>query len=270
MAKQLIRFPGRMSRFSLRLIGAVVTFLFSFFVYASGQVISGGRALPIADSSIVLPVIAYGVMSPVPVTFTVKGTIRSKADSTPVKNARVTVKHQDTEQPVDSSLTATDGSFTMTFPGNWGVNYWILEVQDSLFLTKDTLLADTFSLNYPADSINIENGLPTLDVELYLQKIPMAARLIGGSDISKAAPSLQLTQKTKGSIETSYVLPTSGQIHMALYGVNGRLVKTFLDRYESEGKHEASLGISGLPSGIYFLKLQTNTHAAITRISYTE
>lgn len=258
MAKQLIRFPGQMSRFSLRLIGTVVTFLFSFFVYASGQVISGGRALPIADSSIVLPVIAYGVMSPIHVSFTIKGTIRSKADSTPVKNARVTVKHQDTEQPVDSSLTATDGSFSMAFFGMGILNNWILEVQDSLFLTKDTLISDT------------GNAIDTKDVELYLQKIPLAAKPIGGSDIAKAAPSLQVRQEARGSIETSYVLPTSGQIHMALYGVNGRLVKTFLDRYESEGKHEASLGISGLPSGIYFLKLQTDTHAAITKISYTE
>ena len=102
------------------------------------------------------------------------------------------------------------------------------------------------------------------------KRFRLAAKPIGGSDIAKAAPSLQVRQEARGSIETSYVLPTSGQIHMALYGVNGRLVKTFLDRYESEGKHEASLGISGLPSGIYFLKLQTDTHAAITKISYTE
>jgi hypothetical protein len=257
-----------MSRFSLRLIGIVVTFLFSFFVNASGQVISNGRALAKADSSIAVP--AYGIPPPFPVIFTVKGTIRSLADGTPIENAKVAVQYKATKQPIDSSLTATDGSFSMTFPGNWGVNYWIFEVQDSLFLTKDTLLADTFSLNYPADSINIENGLPTLNVELYLQKIPLAAKPIGGSDISKEATSLQVRQEAKGSIETSYVLPTSGQIHLALYGVNGRLEKSFLDRYESAGKHEASLGISGLPTGIYFLKLQTNTHMAISKISYTE
>ena len=258
MAKQLIRFPGHMSRILLRIIGMAVTSLFTFFVSASGQIITTGRALAKADSIIVIPtygIIAYGVIG---TYFTIKGTIRSAADSTPVKSAKVTVKHQDTEQPIDSSFTAIDGSFSMAFFGIGILNNWILEVQDSLFLTKDTLISDT------------GNAIDTKDVELYLQKIPLAAKPIGGSDIAKAAPSLQVRQEARGSIETSYVLPTSGQIHMALYGVNGRLVKTFLDRYESVGKHEASLGISGLPTGIYFLKLQTNTHAAITKISYTE
>ena len=262
MAKQLIRFPGHMSRLLLRIIGMAVTFLFTFVVYVSGQVISTGRFLSKADSGYINPlygpIYAYGMPTAL---FTIKGTIRSLADSTPVKNAKIIVQDSAKEVLV-SSFTAANGSFSMTPMSGITVlaepNNWILEVQDSLFLTKDTLISIP---SYQGD---------TVDVELYLQKIPLAAKPIGGSDISKAAPSLQVRQEARGSIETSYVLPTSGQMHLALYGVNGRLVKTFLDRYESVGKHEASLGISGLPAGIYFLKLQTDTHMAITKISYTE
>ena len=60
MAKKIIRLPGRMSMMLLRLIGAAVTFLFTFFVYASGQIIqTTSKGLAKADSTIVVP--DYGI-----------------------------------------------------------------------------------------------------------------------------------------------------------------------------------------------------------------
>jgi hypothetical protein len=140
----------------------------------------------------------------------------------------------------------------MTFNHAVGVNSWILEVRDSLFGTKDTLIS------FPA------NGSDTVNVDLYLQKIPLMAKP-AGSNVSQA-PSLLVCREAKGSIETRYTLQVAGRTTLALYGATGRLVREFFNRSESAGEHQARLETSGLSAGIYFLKLQTESHAAITRI----
>ncbi len=252
MAKRIIRLPGRMSIVLLRLAGTAITFLFAFFVYASGQIVSAGRSLVRVDVSAISP--AYGiVMYGPPITSsTIKGTIRSAVDSTPLKNAKIVVQDTAAGQTIDSGFTADSGSYSMTFNHAVGINSWVLEVRDSLYITKDTLIS------FPA------NGNDTLNVDLYLQKMPLMVRP-AGSNVSQA-PSLLAGQEAKGSIETRYTLQVAGRAHLALYAATGRLVREFFDRSESAGEHQARLETSGLPAGIYFLKLQTGTHAAITRI----
>jgi hypothetical protein len=269
MAKKIIRLPGRMSMVLLRLIGAAVTFLFTFFVYASGQIISSGRALAKTDSSVVLP--AYGVVplygiivwyGPASAQFSIKGTIRSQADNATIENVKVFLKDTTTKQVVDSVLTAADGSFSMTFFQAPGFNTWIFEAQDvdgaqnGSFQNKDTLI-----------SIPSGSGLAdTVTIELYLQKISQAVNP-AGPGASPAAMSMHAWRSANGTIEMRYALPAEAQTRMALYGATGRLVKEIFDRSESAGEHEARLEISGLSAGIYFLKLQAGAHAAITRIS---
>jgi hypothetical protein len=91
--------------------------------------------------------------------FTIKGTIKSQITSKPLANAKIII--QDTaKQILDSTFTAANGSFSMT-PMSGPMahiepNNWVLEVQDSPLLTKDTLISIP---SYRGD---------TLDVELYL------------------------------------------------------------------------------------------------------
>ena len=268
MAKKIIRLPGRMSMVLLRLIGAAVTFLFTFFVYASGQIISSGRALAKTDSSVVLP--AYGVVplygiivwyGPASAQFSIKGTIRSQADNSTIENVKVFLKDTTTKQVVDSAFTAADGSFSMTFQAPM-FNTWNFEAQDvdgaqnGSFQNKDTLIS------VPP----VGGWADTVTIELYLQKLSQAVNP-AGPGASPAAMSMRAWRSANGTIEMRYALPAGAQTRMALYGATGRLIKEIFDRSESAGEHEARLEISGLSAGIYFLKLQAGAHAAITRIS---
>ena len=268
MAKKIIRLPGRMSMVLLRLIGAAVTFLFTFFVYASGQIISSGRALVKADTSVVIP--AYGVVplygiivwyGPAYAQFSVKGTIRSQADNATIENVKVFLKDTTTKQVVDSAFTAADGSFSMTFQAPM-FNTWNFEAQDvdgaqnGSFQNKDTLIS------VPP----VGGWADTVTIELYLQKLSQAVNP-AGPGASPAAMSMRAWRSANGTIEMRYALPAGAQTRMALYGATGRLIKEIFDRSESAGEHEARLEISGLSAGIYFLKLQAGAHAAITRIS---
>ncbi|HQG45477.1 MAG TPA: FlgD immunoglobulin-like domain containing protein, partial [bacterium] len=56
-------------------------------------------------------------------------------------------------------------------------------------------------------------------------------------------------------------LPRSGRIHLAIYDLQGRLVRTLADEVQSAGQH--SLNWSGnsadgqaLPSGVYFCRME--------------
>ncbi len=291
MAKKLIRLPGRMSGMLLRLIGTGITFLFTFFVYASGQIVqstSSGKSTSAknvlakaghADSAIsVAP--AYGI-SPMygPIAeygmphaqFSIKGTIRSLDKDSPVENEKIVVQDTATKQVVDSAFTAADGSFFITFSQYPAVlNTWILEARDvdgtqnGSFLNKDTLVS------IPADSLKGGSGwyigADTVDVELYLTRASSAAAPLRPQD-SKTRPSMLVWRGLDGAIDMRYSLPSQEQTRLALFGANGRLVRELFDKSESAGLHEARLETSGLLAGTYFLKLQAGSMAAITRIS---
>jgi hypothetical protein len=269
MAKKIVRLPGRMSMMLLRLIGAAVTFLFTFFVYASGQIIQPtSRGLAKADSSVVLP--AYGiapmygvVLYGMPyVSFTIKGTVRSLSDNALIEGIKVAVKDTTTKMTIDSAFTTDNGAFFMTFTQAPGFNTWILEAQDvdgaqnGSFQNKDTLI-----------SIPAVSGMAdTATVELYLQKLSQSVNP-AGPGASPAAMWMRAWRGANGTIETSYMLPNAGRTFVGLYGINGRLIRELFDRSESAGIHDTRLETTGLPAGIYFLKLQTQSHAAITKIS---
>jgi hypothetical protein len=275
MARKMIRLPGRMSMVLLRLIGAAVTFLFTFFVYASGQIIqTTSKGLTKADSTIVVPdygiaplygvIPLYGIVvwyGPASAQFSIKGTIRSQADNATIENVKVFLKDTATMQVVDSASTAADGSFFMTF-GHAPLNTLIFEAQDidgaqnGSFQNKDTLI-----------SVPAISGLAdTVTIELYLQKLSQAVNPVGPG-ASPTAMSMRAWRSANGTIEMRYALMAGAQTRMALYGATGRLIKEIFDRSESAGEHAARLETSGLSAGIYFLKLQTGTRAAITRIS---
>ena len=89
---------------------------------------------------------------------------------------------------------------------------------------------------------------------------------ITGANVSKPLLSMQVRYGINGIVEINYMLPIQGQTHIALYGINGRLIKELFNKYQFSGKHEIGLETSGLSSGIYFLKLQVDSHEATIKI----
>ncbi|UCC12875.1 MAG: T9SS type A sorting domain-containing protein, partial [candidate division WOR-3 bacterium] len=51
-----------------------------------------------------------------------------------------------------------------------------------------------------------------------------------------------------------------------LYDATGRFVKKVFDGYCDTGTHEFDIGLSGMPAGIYFVRLQAGEHTHMTKI----
>jgi len=59
-----------------------------------------------------------------------------------------------------------------------------------------------------------------------------------------------------------YILPARGTIALALFNALGQRVMTIAAGVQDAGEHEVRLDASGLPSGIYFYRLQAGSNAA--------
>jgi hypothetical protein len=255
MARKLKLMPGRMSRGLLRLIGMAITFLFTWFVYASGQIITAaGKSASAARMQPLIP--AYGDVEKGMLSsqFSVKGTIKSWLDGSGIGNARITLRDTAAKQIVDSTITSADGAFFMTFlqPGLF-VNIWLLGARANNFFGKDTLISIS-----GGDTVNVNL---ILDWAVPVYGCPPPPAKFGILNMSAQA------WRANGVIEMRYSLPTQGQAHMALYNANGSLAREIFERYESAGQHEVRVETSGLSAGIYFLKFQVGAQVAITKIT---
>lgn len=64
-----------------------------------------------------------------------------------------------------------------------------------------------------------------------------------------------------------YQLPCPGQVILNLYNPAGQKIRTLLDEYQQEGKHQFNLSVRGLSSGIYFYRLQFDRYLETKRIT---
>ena len=60
----------------------------------------------------------------------------------------------------------------------------------------------------------------------------------------------------------SYQLSAFSRVNLALYDINGRLVRTLTDGWEAAGAHQRTLRADRLPGGVYILKLSAGAQAA--------
>ncbi len=67
--------------------------------------------------------------------------------------------------------------------------------------------------------------------------------------------------------EIIFSLPKAGQVRLAVYDAQGRLVKTLAEGTRSAGKHQVS--VSGLESGVYFYRLEAGGSALTRRMVVT-
>ena len=54
-----------------------------------------------------------------------------------------------------------------------------------------------------------------------------------------------------------YSVPSSNRVSLKVYDILGNEVATIVNEYKPAGSYEVEFDASGLPSGIYFYKLQT-------------
>jgi hypothetical protein len=67
-----------------------------------------------------------------------------------------------------------------------------------------------------------------------------------------------------------YRLAVNSKIRLKVYDMLGRDVVTLADRFERAGDHSVSFDGSNLPSGVYFYRLQAETHSETKKLTLTK
>jgi len=68
------------------------------------------------------------------------------------------------------------------------------------------------------------------------------------------------------STRLNYDLPQTGSVKLAVYDLTGRLVRTLEDRAIPQGRHTLIFDGSGLPSGMYFVRLQSHSFSQTRKL----
>jgi hypothetical protein len=64
----------------------------------------------------------------------------------------------------------------------------------------------------------------------------------------------------------SYSLPTGSQVSLDIFDILGNNVATIVNEEQTEGFHKIAWNADGLPSGIYFYKLKTDSHSESRKV----
>jgi hypothetical protein len=68
------------------------------------------------------------------------------------------------------------------------------------------------------------------------------------------------------STTISYELPAESRIQIIIYDILGRQVKTLLNEIRKPGRYNIMFDASGLPSGIYFIRLSANSYTEVKKM----
>lgn len=72
---------------------------------------------------------------------------------------------------------------------------------------------------------------------------------------------------TASSRQISYEIPDASRVHLGVFDVSGRKVTDLVQTTETEGAHAVSWNTTGVPSGIYFLRLRTETGTGSAKLA---
>ena len=116
-------------------------------------------------------------------------------------------------------------------------------------------------LPYEADSLSYRlRQVDTDGTESFSEAITIA-RQVTEAELLPTYPN-----PTGGQAIVRYAVPERQAVRIVLYDLLGRRVQTVVDT-DAEGRTEAQLDVSGLASGTYFLRMQTDGHTETQRIT---
>jgi hypothetical protein len=125
------------------------------------------------------------------------------------------------------------------------------------------------------DNANI--GIAWIDTttgndEIFYRKMAIpTAPAVGVAEINNSAPSqFALNQNYPNPFNPttviSYQLSVSSKVNLKICDLLGRKVTTLVNGVESAGHHAINFDGSGMPSGIYFYRLQAGTYTATRKL----
>ena len=66
----------------------------------------------------------------------------------------------------------------------------------------------------------------------------------------------------KDRTKVDYTVPSGSKVKLCIYDSQGKMVATYVDKYQSGGKYEMEIKLSGLSSGNYIIKIETENNSA--------
>jgi len=64
----------------------------------------------------------------------------------------------------------------------------------------------------------------------------------------------------------SYQLSANSLVHLRIYDTAGRLVATLINGWREAGSHQVTWDASGLPSGLYFCRMEAGEFSAVQKL----
>lgn len=192
----------------------------------------------------------------------------------------------------DGTLTPTAAAASIAFAPEVVVptlQYWYDNFKPELWMQYG--FRDGFNLDYAwwgPDVIGIDQGPIILMIENYLNgsiwsRFTNNADIQAGLDAAGFAPSFVAVADAeagrpgaRGLLTSApnpfrdrttirYRLAAGGHVSLVVYNVAGREMARLVDGYRSAGDHEALLEGTGLPSGVYYYRLRTETGTQMKR-----
>ena len=174
-------------------------------------------------------------------------------------------------------ISAWDAGCDMTdfeqFRGLWESVKCVSEIETSPYFIAPGTAGEMVEV-----TVGIKFGLwgPDIaDFDLYVDDIEFYA---SGYDATSAVSQRPAGKLQDGfSLEQNYPnpfnptskiafsIPRSGHVRIDLYNTRAELVRALFEGETEVGRHEISIDTRGLPSGIYYYKLQAEQHSAVKK-----
>jgi len=116
-------------------------------------------------------------------------------------------------------------------------------------------------LPYAADSLEYRLRQVDTDGSTSLSEPITIERTVTGVELLSTYPN-----PTRNQATVRFAVPERQKVTLQLYDVLGRRVQTIVDG-ELEGRQETQVDVSGLSSGVYFLRLQASEKMKTQRMT---
>ncbi len=191
---------------------------------------------------------------------------------------------------------------TVTVKGNGLLSVWVDQDRDGVFSSAERLISDK-ELSDGDHDITLHPGSSQLDGNLYVRfrlttsfgigssgmapdgevedyVVVVDASITGGGgglptggddDSSDRPLQFRLGQNFPNPFNPSTVIPfelaESSDVRIAVYDVTGRLVASLVDSRMSAGTHQTTFNATGLPSGVYVVRLEAGGQVLTSKLT---